>query len=1399
MSRSLRALRSTFTGALATLLVVGSGALWVPAATADTAPVTPGVPKTVAADGLPTVQVDGVVWHTAVSGDRVFAGGRFTTARPAGAAPGSSTTPRSNLLSFNLTTGALNTAFVANTNGQVLAVAPSPDGSRLYLAGEFTSVNGVARNRIAAVDATSGAVVSSFAPSLNFRASTLVVSGTTVHVGGAFSVANNATRNRLAAFSTTNGALLPWAPSADRNVLAMVSAAGKIVIGGSFENVNGAPAYGMAALDPVSGASRPWAATEIVRNAGPDSAINSLSTDGTNVYGTGYAYLINGGNAGNFEGTFAADPDTGRIRWIQDCRGDHYGVWSNGTVAYTAGHGHDCANLPGPPETNPRSYTYALAFTAAATGTLLDGRRGSYADFGGQPAASLLTWYPTLDAGTFTGQSQAAWNVTGSADYVVMAGEFPRVNNVPQQGLVRFAVDSKAPNKRGPRVSGAAFNPTIAPLSDGSLRLAWQANHDQDNETLTYKVLRDGAVIATSTQASTFWRRPAMGYKDKAVVPGQAYRYRITAQDAFGNLATSETVTVTAGAAAASAYRDAVLADGPTSLWRLGEPSGTIGVDSAGFDDLTLGSGIARGQAGAVGGSDTASTFDGTPAGTAANRASATAPNTFTVETWVKTTSTSGGKLLGFGNAATGDSSSYDRHLYLDSTGRLSFGVYTGDTVVLRSAAALNDGAWHHVVGSMSSSGMALYVDGKKVGSNGTTAGQSFTGFWRVGGDNLNGWPNQPASSNLEGTLDEVAVYPNALSLEQVQQHYAASGRTIPTAPKPTDAYGAAVFGAGPDSWWRLSENGGPVARDASPNSVDQAYDGVYAGGVTFGSAGAVTGGGTAVTLDGVDGVVAASQPVNNPRTYSTELWFRTTTSRGGKLIGFGTAQTGSSGGYDRHVYMLDSGQLLFGTYTGVLNTITTTGAFNDGAWHHMVATQGGDGMALYVDGALTGTNAQTGAQEYTGYWRVGGDNTWGGASSNYFAGTIDEAAVYGKALSASDVAGHYAAGTGTAPANAAPTASFTSSSTGLVASFDASASADADGTVASYAWDFGDGSTGTGRTTSRTYAAAGSYTVRLTVTDDDGATGTTTRTVAVAAANAAPTASFTSSSTGLVASFDATASADLDGTVASYAWDFGDGSTGTGRTTSRTYAAAGSYTVGLTVTDDDGATGTTTRSVTVTGPATPTSYATDAFGRTVTGGFGTADTGGAWSTVGRAADLSVGGGAGRLRLPTAGAQNAAYLNAVSSSDTEVAVAMSVDKPATGGGVYVSVVGRRIAADSYRTQVRMLSTGQVTVGLVRTSGGVETSLGTVPLPGTLTAGQVLQVRLQVSGTGTTVLRAKAWASGTAEPAAWTVSATDTTAALQTTGSAGVIGYLSGSATNAPVVVSFDDLQVGPTR
>ena len=213
------------------------------------------------------------------------------------------------------------------------------------------------------------------------------------------------------------------------------------------------------------------------------------------------------------------------------------------------------------------------------------------------------------------------------------------------------------------------------------------------------------------------------------------------------------------------------------------------------------------------------------------------------------------------------------------------------------------------------------------------------------------------------------------------------------------------------------------------------------------------------------------------------------------------------------------------------------------------------------------------------------------------------------------------------------------------------------------------------------------------------------------------------------------------------------------------TYAADGTYTVGLTVTDGQGATDTATTSVTVAGDP---SVARDAFGRSVTGGWGTADRGGAWTLSGTLSRYSVAAGAGSVSLG-AGSSAKPMLNAVSITDTDFSTVFTTDKAPTGGGQYVSLVGRAVTGGSeYRAKLLLASTGAVTAYLTRVDAGTEVSLGSAVVPGlTYTAGTKLQVRFQAVGTSPTTLRVKVWPQGQTEPAAWVLSRTDSTAALQT--------------------------------
>lgn len=163
--------------------------------------------------------------------------------------------------------------------------------------------------------------------------------------------------------------------------------------------------------------------------------------------------------------------------------------------------------------------------------------------------------------------------------------------------------------------------------------------------------------------------------------------------------------------------------------------------------------------------------------------ASQTSPNTFSLEAWFSTTATGSGKIIGFSSAHGVLGLQYDRHLYVDPSGRLVFGANSGSAQIAASPPGKSyaDGVWHHVVATLSQAGMMLYADGRLVASNSAvTSGQAYTGYWEIGCGSLTGWPAADGSAYLlppsyfTGNIQYAAVYSRALTQTQVTEHYLA-------------------------------------------------------------------------------------------------------------------------------------------------------------------------------------------------------------------------------------------------------------------------------------------------------------------------------------------------------------------------------------------------------------------------------------------------------------------------------------------------------------------------------------------------------------------------------------------------------------------------------------------------
>lgn len=300
--------------------------------------------------------------------------------------------------------------------GQVNAMSLS--GSTLYIGGTFTSINGTARNRVAAIDTTNGSLLS-WNPNANGTVSAIATRGSVVYLGGSFTTIGGTGRNRIAAVDATTAVLdAVWNPNAANAVEdIVVKADGSVVYaGGTFTTIGGTANDGLAALQPANGVNTGTADASWFPN--PQGTVDSIALNAAETV------LYAGGSFANMDGVAALDQvaavdatvdfgsalDTGNAFTLWDpdpgTNINAVAVATSGTTVYIGG-----------------------GFTSLGTTNEPRERIGSVS---ADPtvAATVTSWDPHAD--------QQVLAIAPTATQVFVGGQFDSIGGEDRRGLAAF-------------------------------------------------------------------------------------------------------------------------------------------------------------------------------------------------------------------------------------------------------------------------------------------------------------------------------------------------------------------------------------------------------------------------------------------------------------------------------------------------------------------------------------------------------------------------------------------------------------------------------------------------------------------------------------------------------------------------------------------------------------------------------------------------------------------------------------------------------------------------------------------------------------------------------------------------------------------------------------------------
>ncbi|TDC19778.1 DNRLRE domain-containing protein, partial [Streptomyces sp. 8K308] len=480
-----------------------------------------------------------------------------------------------------------------------------------------------------------------------------------------------------------------------------------------------------------------------------------------------------------------------------------------------------------------------------------------------------------------------------------------------------------------------------------------------------------------------------------------------------------------------STYADTVRTGNPTGYWRLTERSGAVAASALG--DETNGAyldGVRPGGPGPFADGDTTAPYFTGEADSAVEVPTEAWGDTAaqTIELWFRTTDS--GVLVSMQNQPLGTTpTGWWPMLLVDQDGYLRGRLrYPGDATTLRSRERVDDGEWHHVALTGNADGQALFLDGDYQAHNTRGTNASRLAYTYLGGGYSSpSWDGQADGyRNFTGQIAEVAFY-DSTWITQISDsgvgYYDRGDKNIRAATALVsgtgDDYRAAVMSDGPAAYWRLDESSSSLPRGVVADETGR-HPGTVEGSPIQGAKSLFGAGDGFSIYPTADGAVRTPGDVLAGTTdISAELWFSTTSTRG-VLMAFQDTPLGSTPAHWQPVLLIDGDGRLRGQWwipnAGGPSPITSSAPVNDGEWHHVVLSGSGNTQTLYLDGVAIGTKTGAFADTSRPYAYLGGgysSSQWMGQPAGTYhlsGGYLDEVALYRHALTAEDVADHYAA-----------------------------------------------------------------------------------------------------------------------------------------------------------------------------------------------------------------------------------------------------------------------------------------------------------------------------------------------------------------------------------------------------